>query len=167
VNAVDLSDDGRLAVTGSDDLSARVWDLSTGRELQRYEHAAPVRIVAVSPSSRYVFTSCTRDEGQVWDAATGERVLTLGVESGVPGRLAEVTAATFSGDDRYLIVGDVQSRIALWDVLTGQREMLWQTEPSNAWQSFGHAVLAVGFAREPGVFYALAGDGRMAELRKG
>jgi WD40 repeat protein len=53
VFSVAFSPDGRLALTGSGDGTARVWEVSTGRELaQLGGHSGKVRGVSFSPDGR-------------------------------------------------------------------------------------------------------------------
>lgn len=57
VPAVVFSPDGRLALSGSDDATLRLWDLGTGRELRRFSgHALKVTSVAFSPDGRLILS---------------------------------------------------------------------------------------------------------------
>src|ERR1700677_2868150 len=57
VSSVAVSPDGRRVLTGGDDRITRLWDVETGKELQRFEgHSNWVDAVAFSPDGRRVLT---------------------------------------------------------------------------------------------------------------
>jgi WD40 repeat protein len=53
-----FSPDGARIATASDDMTARVWDASRGRELVRIQHAARVESVAFTRDGRQLITGC-------------------------------------------------------------------------------------------------------------
>ena len=53
VNAVAVSPDGRLLLSGSNDKTLRLWDIASGKEVRRFEgHPESVLAVAFSPDGR-------------------------------------------------------------------------------------------------------------------
>ena len=56
VNAVAVSPDGKYALTGGFDHTARLWDIQTGQAIRQFSHDDQVRLVAFSPDSRYALT---------------------------------------------------------------------------------------------------------------
>jgi WD40 repeat protein len=113
VESVSFSSDGSLVVTaGGRDVTARVWDTATGRQLRKLTELAAVRTAAFSPDATRVVTSVmdqTAGTGTafVWDWSTGQRLF----------RLAHGTviqSAAFSPDGRFILTsGGLQTK--LWD----------------------------------------------------
>ena len=70
-----FSPDGSTLLTGAEDHTVRLWELSTGMNTATlHEHPAPVYSVAFSPDGSVVASGSTRALW-LWDPATGERVL--------------------------------------------------------------------------------------------
>ncbi|MFO0950109.1 MAG: WD40 repeat domain-containing protein [Isosphaeraceae bacterium] len=75
VCAVALSRDGATALTGSEDMTARLWDARTGlpsTSSPTLRHQETVRTVALSPDGRYALTGTDAGVAQLWDASTGQ-----------------------------------------------------------------------------------------------
>jgi hypothetical protein len=71
VNAVALSPDGKLAISGGADATVRLWDTSTGAERWKADgHAGEVLSVAFAPDGRAVLSSGADKSIRVWDTAT-------------------------------------------------------------------------------------------------
>jgi WD40 repeat protein len=69
ISAVALSADGRRALTGAWDNTARLWDIETGKELARLRHDVFVNAVALSPDGRRVLTTSNDKTARVWEVA--------------------------------------------------------------------------------------------------
>src|SRR5262249_19152587 len=118
-----LSPDGRHALTGGKDKTARVWDLDTGQERLRLTHRAPVWGTAYSPDGRLIATASPDGVARVWDARTGTPVT-----DDLPLRSKEKVAmiiVAFSRDSRYVVaaayvpLGRGEARV--WEVGTGRQ----------------------------------------------
>lgn len=160
VGAVDVSADGLWALTGSDDETAVLWNLRTGDKVHTLQHGNPVRVAALSSSGQYVFAAAQGKEVVLWDGASGNRLHTLYE------RNQGITSARFSDDEQLLLIGYVNRTIELWDVASGRKVQRWYAGARNPWHPTGSAILAVGFSTAPRTYYAIAGDGRLVELRR-
>lgn len=160
VGSVAASTDGSLALTGSDDETAVVWDLNTGESVHRFECGNPVRQVALSATGRYAFTAAQGAGVTLWDATTGARLADLHDRN--PG----VTSARFAFDESTLLIGYVNRTVELWDTRNQKMIQRWNAGARDPWRPTGAAILAVGFDARTGAYLALAGDGRLVELRR-
>jgi WD40 repeat protein len=111
---LDLSRDARLAVTGSNDGTARLWDLDAGKELRRLD-GHPERIIgaAFSPDGRRAATACWDQKARVWDVGTGKLLRALDCGS-------KAFAVAFSPDGKRLATGLERGDVVLWDLATGK-----------------------------------------------
>lgn len=75
VNSVCCSPGGRLAATGSNDRTARLWDLKSGRAIRVLAgHTRVVQCVSFSPDGRLVATGSTDFTIRLWDVREGKEV---------------------------------------------------------------------------------------------
>src|SRR3954447_22105995 len=76
--SVDISPDGRRALSGSQDRSVRLWDLERSRELLRLlGHSQTVYGVAFSPDGRHAASGSDDRTIRLWDLVRGEEVKRL------------------------------------------------------------------------------------------
>ncbi|MCI0552262.1 MAG: TIR domain-containing protein [Anaerolineae bacterium] len=114
VESVALSPDGKFVLTGSDDGTASLWDVATGKELIQFVgHTNQVKSVAFSSDGKYVLTAGDDETARIWDTATGKEVLQFVHTDNVKG-------AVFSPDGKYVLTGSSDSITRLWDAATGQ-----------------------------------------------
>ncbi|HEY5643743.1 MAG TPA: AAA-like domain-containing protein [Woeseiaceae bacterium] len=96
--------------------SARIWDLA---------FAEPVRAIAVNESEQLIgldagarhLVTATQDSINVWDTATGDRVITIGAGAGSQG--AKLTDA-----GRQVFIerrSDVETQLELWSIESGAK----------------------------------------------
>jgi WD40 repeat protein/uncharacterized caspase-like protein len=115
ITSVAFSPDGRKILTGSRDKTARLWDMETGKELQRFEgHSDCVNAVAFSPDGRRVLTGGLDSTVRLWDVETGKEL------RGFEGHSASVESEAFAPDGRMVLTGSWDKTARLWDVKTGR-----------------------------------------------
>jgi hypothetical protein len=125
--SVAFSADGRRLVSISDDGTARIWDVETGR--QRDIRAIPKRAerwIGLSEDARWVAAS-SEDRVIVLDVDTGEPVVTL------IGHRARSVA--FSKDRTRIATGGEDGQVKLWDAETGLLAFTFRDQGPVEWTS--------------------------------
>jgi len=78
VLSVQVSRDGKLLATAGADRLAKIWELSTGKEVAKLEgHAGPVVAVAFNADGTQLASGGMDKEIKVWDVKTREQVVAL------------------------------------------------------------------------------------------
>jgi WD40 repeat protein/Flp pilus assembly protein TadD/tRNA A-37 threonylcarbamoyl transferase component Bud32 len=125
VPSVDLSPDGRVALTGDSGGTARLWDVATGRRLGELHGLALITTVLFSPDGRTaaVGTQPLAPQGaQVAPDPGGVQLWDVSSRRPHPGKLwpgANVWAVAFSPDSRTLAVA-AAGTVRLYDVADGK-----------------------------------------------
>ncbi len=130
--AAAYSPDGRLAVTGADDIV--LWEAATRTMLARLEHPSAVWSLAFSPDGRWLVSTHGDGAIMLWDVADRRRVADFG-EHG-----AAVHAVAYSSDGKKIASASEDRSIIVWDAEHGRKEAVL----------LGHntRVTAVAFARD-------------------
>ncbi|WP_241238841.1 hypothetical protein [Colwellia sp. Arc7-635] len=125
INAVDMMPNGRVAISGSNDFVAYVWDTQSGQVIYRFNHPSRVTMVALDPKGRYAFTADSKKTANIWDLKTGELVSTLNYFN----RQEIFSAVQFSPDGTKLLTGAPSRKVSVWDIATGDRLTSWRVMP--------------------------------------
>jgi WD40 repeat protein len=129
ITVVAFSPDGGLLASGGDDHWVRLWEVSTGRELQRMKLIEPVQALSFDSKSNVLAASDSAGRTMAWDVRTG-RV----VHSSYKGYEGSVSALAFLDDDQLLaalsdaapgkepelIQRGANTPYKVWDVETGE-----------------------------------------------
>ncbi|MCX6560586.1 MAG: caspase family protein [Candidatus Aminicenantes bacterium] len=112
VNSIAFSPDSRVIASGSDDLTIKLWDAATGKQLRSLAgHTDGVRSVAFSPDGKVVASGSGDITIKMWDAATGRQLRSLKAAT-------SIDSVIFSPDGKRLASCGAQA-VQLWDAATG------------------------------------------------
>jgi WD40 repeat protein len=113
--------DGLRIATAGWDMTVRVWEAATGREILVLRgHTSRVWSVTFSPDGSRIASSAyeTKKPGEVkvWDAVTGQETLTLKEPTG------GVMSVAFSPDGQRIASGGDDGTVKIWDARPLQEE---------------------------------------------
>jgi WD40 repeat protein len=128
ISTIDLSANGRYAITGSDDTKARLWDLDTGELKYTWPHQSKVAKVKLSGDGKYAMTNNASGEIKIWKTQTGKLFKKLKLPR------ATVSAAEFSSDGKYLATGLSREELILWDIQSAKQVKKWRPARRYFWQ---------------------------------
>lgn len=78
VNAIDINKKGTLMISGSNDKSARIWDLKTGKEIRKLPvDCWKVTAVAFTEDGNHAVTGCNDGSIKIWEVATGKLMVSV------------------------------------------------------------------------------------------
>jgi len=127
-----ISPDGNLLITGSEDRTACLWEIPTGKKIRSFEGflndvdeavlsdgymywVAFINEVKLSPDGRYIAIGKAGNNAKLMDFSTGRVVQTYRGHKGM------VISLDFSPDGKYLATGAVDGTTRIWDVLSGEQ----------------------------------------------
>jgi WD40 repeat protein len=147
--AVQITEDGRYAVSSCQDKTIRLWSLRTGKELKRYEgHTDEVFAVAVSADGRRLLSGSRDRTIRLWDTQTGQQIEEF------TGHTSHIWDVAFSPDGRYAVSGGGDGILRMWRLPPADPspakplDLPHPTTPGNEEQYEGHTgpVYAVAFS---------------------
>ena len=172
IDAVALSPDGRVAVSGDHDGKVHAWNLDDLSDVKRLEghvcgenpdrnqmDQCQVREIAFSADGKFFATGSNDDTARIWRTKDFELLhivdghevqRTFYRDSGGPVRMvdATITGVEFSPDNNFLATSSFDGTARIWDVQTGSQIALLDND--------GDIVVDVKFSPD-GKFIATAG----------
>ena len=111
VNSLMFSSDGTLLVSGSDDDTAKLWDIQTGGVIKTFSgHTALVWTVSISADCTTIASGARDDTIHLWNIRTGECYHTMKYKD-------TVNNVSFSPTDPQHLISIVSgSKVSQWDL---------------------------------------------------
>jgi eukaryotic-like serine/threonine-protein kinase len=115
IRTLSLSADGTILVSGSDDNTIKIWDMTTGKLRQTLQgHTAPVNSVALSPDGKTLISGSEDRTVKIWDVPTSVLRHTLSEHT------APVYAVALSPNGQAIASGSQDFTVKIWNTETGE-----------------------------------------------
>jgi WD40 repeat protein len=118
INSVAVSSDGRYLLTGSEDETAKVWDIVGRRGIRSHRNQGRINAVAFSSDGVKYVTAGTSGTAVLRQTSTGSDLLPLPL---VHSLNQPVTAVGFSQNGSLLATGGADGLVHLWNTADGTR----------------------------------------------
>ena len=123
ITDIQLSRDGRYALSGSVDSNAHYWNVSTGKILQTFTHKNRVTNVAANSDFSVGFTSDALDNQRLWNLQTGNLIVPLKHQQ----RWMYISKVHFSQTGDHLLIASPSSALSIWHTGNGSNIALWNS----------------------------------------
>jgi Prp8 binding protein len=100
----------QMLISGSDDGSAKLWDVRKKNSVQTYDHKFQVTAVAYSLNGEHIYTGSLDSKIRVWDIRKNAVVITL------DSHLDTVTGLRLSPDGSYLLSNSMDNQLHSSDI---------------------------------------------------
>jgi WD40 repeat protein len=111
VHSALFSADGHFVVTASQDKTAIVWDVKTGKQTRLISEPMPVYHADLSPDGKHIVTAGPSG-ARMWSVDDGK------LEGDLPGHTGDVLWATFSPDGERVLTAGRDGTLRLWNAST-------------------------------------------------
>jgi WD40 repeat protein len=129
INSHELSPDGGRVVTGSQDRTARLWDLHMRRtEAGRIDTGGPVELLSLSPDGRRLAVAGSR-QIRIYDPATG------GLLAAPVREPDHVPFVAFSNDGRFITSACSDTTVRLLDGMNGHPLLVNRAHTIRVWKA--------------------------------
>jgi eukaryotic-like serine/threonine-protein kinase len=110
-----ISPDGTVVMSATWDLTPRIWEAATGREITRLiGHTSHCQSGAFAPDQRRIVTGAQDRFARVWEVESGRLLLTSGIHEGW------VLGVAFSPDGQRFASVDEGASVRVWNSATGE-----------------------------------------------
>ncbi|KAK6354376.1 hypothetical protein TWF730_008784 [Orbilia blumenaviensis] len=123
VLSVAFSPDGKQLASGFYDDTVKIWDLTTGVNLNTLKgHSGSIQSVAFSPDGRYLASGSGDGTIKIWNTITGVNLSTLEDHE------KWVNSVAFSPNGKRLASGSDDNSIKIWDMTTEAKSVIHTLE---------------------------------------
>ena len=123
VRAAAFSNDGRLAVTGAEDIA--LWDVAAHRVIARMEHSDNVWDLLFSPDDRWLISTHGDGSILVWDMEQRKRAADLA------GHSDKVVSVVYSPSGNRVASASADQSVNIWNVTRGLKEVAFTDFPTS------------------------------------
>ncbi|MBS1952175.1 MAG: WD40 repeat-containing protein [Cytophagales bacterium] len=123
VISVAISPDSNYVATGSRDKSAKLWQLSTGREVRSFlGHQFSVNSLSFSSDGKYLITGNGDATAKIWEVATGKEILSLQPDQ------ERVTDVLFDPKGKFFVTVGFGQKVRVWEFPSKKKIAEWDAD---------------------------------------
>ena len=110
INSVAVAPNGATALSGGDDATLRLWELSSEHPLRTFSDPTMTKVlaIAIAPSGRTALSGSADGAARLWQIATGNVLRTF------KGHTDTVDAVAIAPDGRTAVTGSRDKTLKLW-----------------------------------------------------
>jgi WD40 repeat protein len=114
-NAVAISSDGQMLVSGGNDKALKVWDLAAGKLKKTLQSdSGIINAIAIAPDNKTLISGSADRIVRIWNLETGQRQALL------KGHAQEISSLAVSADGKTLVSGSSDGTVKVWQLPTGK-----------------------------------------------
>ena len=148
INSVDLSANGRYALTSSQDGQVLLWQTSDAAILSQWQHENSITLVRLGPEGKLAFSADAQGQGELRHIPSGQLLSRLQI----PYRGQTFISARLNPDHNQLLTGSTSRRLELWQLDNGQQLQHWQVGTHTKLRPASAMVYDVAFSSAQHVY---------------
>lgn len=153
VVSVAVSPDSNYVATGSRDKSAKLWELSTGREVRSFlGHEFSVTSLDFSKDGKILLTGSSDGTVRMWEVVTGKEMFSFNPFNEI------ITDVVFSPDMKYFVASCLKFPVRAYDVTSKKQLVEIEASPEGNRKGVNVAI------SPDGKWMALGEDNRLANV---
>jgi len=126
VVAIAASPDSNYVVTGSRDKSAKLWELSTGREVRSFlGHDYSVTSVDISSDGKYLLTGSNDETARLWEMETGKEIFSVNPVH------EQIKHVAISPDMKFFVTAALRYNVHVYDFKSRKKIKEFEVSPES------------------------------------
>lgn len=126
VVAITVSPDSNYVVTGSRDKSAKLWELSSGREVRSFlGHDFSVTTVDISSDGKFLLTGSNDETVKLWEIQTGKEVFSVNPVK------EQIRHVAISPDMKFFVVAALRYNVHVYDFASRKKIKEFDVSPES------------------------------------